>query len=127
MKSTPAVFPITKMPPKRKILVIPEQKRMIPNYKEDDLSLTQAEYIFASVIEWYRSHETEIPEEDLNWCEEYLKQEAEEKIKSDELLNTPLPPEKPSFGSGDYWKDYWAKKKAAGYVTKKDAKANKKN
>jgi len=114
------------MPPKRKILVIPEQKRIIPSYKEDDLSLTQAEYIFASVIEWYRVRGEEIPDEDLNWCEEYLKQEAEEKIKSNELLNTPLPPEKPSFGSGDYWKDYWAKKKAAGYVTKKDAKANKK-
>lgn len=116
-----------KMPPKRKVLVIPEQKKMVPKYKEDDLSLTEAEYIFASVIEWYRVRGIEIPEEDINWCEEYIKQELEEKERHIQLLNTPLPPEKPSFGSGDYWKDYWAKKKAAGYVTKKDAKASKKD
>ena len=80
------------MPPKRKVLVIPEQKKMVPKYKEDDLSLTQAEYIFASVIEWYRVRAIEIPEKDVEWCEEYIKQELEEKERQIQLLNTPLPP-----------------------------------
>jgi hypothetical protein len=104
-----------KMPPKRKIVIAPEQKQMLPDYKEDDLTLTQAQFIFASVIEWYKSKGEDVPEDDIKWCKEYIRQELEEKNKPVE--EEPTVAEKPSFGSGDYW----AKKKAAGYVTKKDA------
>jgi len=31
------------------------------------------------------------------------------------------PPETKAYGSDSFWKDYWAKKKAAGWVSKKDA------
>lgn len=105
------------MPPKRKILVCPEQKQMIPDYKPDDLSLTEAEYIFASVIEWYKTKGQEIPENDIEWCKEYIRIEREEKVVEEASAK----PEKPS--SDSYWKDYWAKKKAAGYVTKKELAA----
>jgi hypothetical protein len=44
--------------------------------------------------------------------------------RNEEFMANPPPPviQAPTFGSNDYWKDYWAKKKAAGYVTKKDLK-----
>jgi hypothetical protein len=92
---------------------------MLPDYKEDDLTLTQAQFIFASVIEWYKAKGEDVPEDDIKWCKEYIREELEEKNK--QVEEEPTVTEKPSFGSGDYWKDYWAKKKAAGYVTKKDA------
>lgn len=43
------------------------------------------------------------------------------------IQNTPpelIPPEpKPSYGSSDFWKQHWAKKKAKGWISVKESKA----
>ena len=98
------------------------------NKKQRPLPITLAEEVMDSVIEWYESNGQAVPKEDMEACEAMLKEEQEEKKRFQEMLEGPHEPvkEKPSFGSPEYWKDYWEKKKASGYVTKKDAaKANK--
>jgi hypothetical protein len=115
------------MPAKKNIIGKPEQKSMNDDsyYKEDNPSLTQAEYIYASVREWYRSKGINVPKEDIETCKLYIKEELEEKARFEESLKNPAPVVD-AVSANSYWKDYWEKKKAAGYVTKKDAAKNKK-
>jgi hypothetical protein len=109
--------------------VIPDQKIMDEDsyYKENNLSLTHAEYVYASVREWYKTKGLDVPKEDVSACKLYIKEEMEEKARFEESLknSTPLC-EATATSPSSYWKDYWDKKKAAGYVTKKDAAKNKK-
>lgn len=93
------------------------------NKKARPMPITLAEEVLDSVIEWYESRGQAVPKEDMEACEAMLKEEKEEKKQFQEMLEGPHEPvkEKPSFGSPEYWKDYWEKKKASGYVTKKDA------
>ncbi len=106
------------MPPKKKILKPPTATEEQP-----PLPITLAQEVEVAVKEWYAALGKPVPKEDQAWVAQYYTDEQEEQKQFEQELATPEPPAKPSFGSPEYWKDYWAKKKAAGYVTKKDAKA----
>lgn len=106
------------------LAIKPKKKKKLE--EPSNIYLTEAEYIYESVKYWYKKNGLDIPETDKEWCEEFIKQEKKEAKEIQAFLDNPPPPKpeelpKPTFGSPEYWKDYWAKKKAAGYVTKKDA------
>jgi len=107
------------MPPRKRYVISEDVQEPTPS-----LHLTQAQEVYASVIEWYKNRNEIVPKEDIDACEQMIREEKEEMKRNEEFMANPPPPviQAPTFGSNDYWKDYWAKKKAAGYVTKKDLK-----
>jgi hypothetical protein len=79
-------------------------------------TLTPAEEIFESVKEFYRLKGQPVPPSDIEDCLYFIKEEA-----------NPKPPEtfapsKPTYGSPEFWKAHWEKKKAAGWVPKNQSK-----
>jgi len=74
---------------------------------------TLAEEVWAAVKLWYKERGLPVPVNDASVC---LKAIADEKKPAPPPVETPS---KPSYGSGSFWKAYWDKKKAAGWVPKK--------
>jgi len=72
--------------------------------------VTFEEEVTALVIEWYTSRGLPVPPEDLEACKGLDKQreaEFDAMIRSAEV-----PAEKPAYGTPEFWKDWWAKKRA---------------
>jgi hypothetical protein len=78
--------------------------------------------IMEAVQEYYRAQGTGVPSADMKGCLELVKLEKAPKAPEPEL--PPAKPARPEYGSKEFWAAYWAKKRAAGHVTKKDAKAS---
>ena len=103
-----------------------KKKRIILPPAEDPIPVTIAQETLANVKEWYRIQGKPVPKEDMDACLLMLKEEQEEADRITKQLqewaeNPPPPsPIKAEYGSPEFWKDYWAKKKAAGFVSKKD-------
>ena len=130
------------MPPKQKILP-PKQTspiqgletgleflslNAIPNLTYPN-PLTPCQEVLTEVERWYLSRSMTVPSEEY---QQLIKDIETEKQQSEAILkdylqsiDKPSPVEYQStFGTvvdskADYWKQYWAKKKAEGYVTKK--------
>jgi prenyltransferase beta subunit len=129
------------MPPKRKILP-PKQTSIqdietgmeslslnaLPNLTYPN-PLTLCQEVLTEVETWYHSRSMTVPPEEY---QQLIKDIETEKQQSEAILkdylqsiDKPSPVEYQStFGTvvdskADYWKQYWAKKKAEGYVTKK--------
>jgi len=85
-----------------------------------DTSCT-TEDIEALVTKWYFQRKQKVPEEDKVWLRAYKEQEAgAEKILWKEPLPDGVqlfaappdaPKEKPAYGTKEFWKDWWARKK----------------
>lgn len=76
---------------------------------------TFAEEIWISVKQYYRERGEPVPIADANAC---LRAIAEEKKPKPE----PITDSKPSYSSGTFWKKYWAKKRASGWIPKSQPK-----
>jgi len=112
------------MPPKKTRIILPPP--------DDPIPVTIAQEVLYSVKEWYRLKGVPVPKEDMDACLLMLKEEQEEAERVQKQLQEwvenppPSSPIKAEYGSPEFWKDYWAKKKAAGFISKKDqAKENK--
>ena len=78
--------------------------------------LSPAEEVWASVQEYAKIHNIGISPEDVKICLDDIK---EEKKKMAEPIDmTPSKPAKAEYGTPEFWKDHWAKKKANGWVPK---------
>ena len=112
------------MPPKKKRVILPPP--------DDPIPVTIAQETIAILKEWCRLQGIPVPKEDMDACLLMLKEEQEEaervQKQLQEWVENPPPPSpiKPEYGSPEFWKDYWAKKKAEGYVSKKDLKTKEK-
>jgi hypothetical protein len=69
--------------------------------------------------------EARLAKEELSYekAAEFIQKIAEYKKKSSGVIEAPPP--KSSYGSAEFWKDHWAKKKAAGWVPKEKEKKGK--
>jgi hypothetical protein len=83
--------------------------------------LSPAYEILEAVQEYYRAQGKGVPPADMKACLEMIKEEKAPKAPEPEL--PPAKPARPEYGSKEFWAAYWAKKRAAGHVTKKDVKA----
>jgi len=72
-------------------------------------SPTLAEEVWLLVQEWY-STRGEIPAEEVHACLQAIEEESAELAKPAEPVE-PAKPAKPSYGTPEFWKAYWAKKK----------------
>jgi len=102
----------------------PLEKMVIRTYKAPP---TPAEDVWKQVQQWYHDRGQPIPAEEAIACrKEIVAEKAAMKASAEALevakVEAAAAPTKPLFGSGEYWKDYWAKKRAAGWVPKKDKK-----
>lgn len=79
---------------------------------------TAVDEIALAVKEWYTGLGQVIPESDQEFLAVYRAEEEKEferwdKILKGEIKEAPLPPPKPEYGTPEFWKAYWQKKKAA--------------
>lgn len=83
-----------------------------------------SEEVWELVKEWYKNKKSVIPIAEVKACKEAIEAEKEEKCKPIEQVDPG--PMKPEYGSPSFWADYWAKKKASGWVSKADQKKQEK-
>lgn len=75
---------------------------------------TEAEHILDLVVEYYRLQELPVPDKDLADCNELLENEKKAGGLPEHWRNLPeITPPKPAYGTPEFWKQHWAKKKAA--------------
>ena len=93
---------------------------------------TPAKQVWKDVKDWYSERGEGVPIDEANACLKAIKDEKAQ-LEADattlaaaqaEAVKNPTKP-KAEYGTPEFWKDYWAKKKAAGFVSKKDAAAKK--
>lgn len=82
---------------------------------------TEADEIAEAVKEWYTGLGQVIPESDQEFLAVYRAQELKEFDRWDKILKgesnePPPPPPKPVYGTPEFWKAYWEKKRANGLV-----------
>lgn len=71
---------------------------------------TPQEEIIGLLEEWYKAIGQPVPPEDLEACSRIDAEIAESNRKE---LEASKISEKPAYGTPEFWKDYWAKKRAA--------------
>lgn len=92
------------MPPK---FVVKKPQIVYPPYNPNPI--TYEEEVTANVIEWYMARGLPVPQEDLDACRGLdAAMAAEFAIEAAK----PAPPPKPVYGTPEFWKEWWAKKRA---------------
>lgn len=81
---------------------------------------TLEEEVLVLTKEWYAARGKKIPKAEEAACLEMIEKEAKEKLKP--IEQTAAVSSKADYGTKQYWAEYWAKKKAEGYVSKADQK-----
>jgi len=79
---------------------------LVPN----PFPITLEEEVTAAVIEWYTSKGLPVPQEDLEACKGIDAQQQAE-FKKLAVAAEAIKP-KPVYGTPEFWKDWWAKKRA---------------
>lgn len=86
---------------------------MAPNYKykmdipRPKVVLTYRDQVIDNIYEWYMSRGQNVPREDLEAC-----RDIDREVMETHLLN-PEVNSKPAYGTPEFWKMHWQKKKAA--------------
>jgi hypothetical protein len=75
------------------------------------IAVTLGEQVEENIREWCAAQGIPVPPEDLAMCKEIDAAAARELAK--DLAQPPAAVEKPSYGTPEFWKQYWAKKNAA--------------
>ncbi len=78
-----------------------------PPYNPNPVTLE--EEVLAGVIEWYMALGRPVPQEDLDACKGIDAAVAAEAAAEAAM---PPPPERPAYGTPEFWKEWWAKKRA---------------
>jgi hypothetical protein len=100
------------MPPKKFVVKAatqpqPQAPVSYPPYNPNPITLE--EEVLAGVIEWYMALGRPVPQEDLDACKG-IDAAAAEASKAE--MAAPAPPPKPAYGTPEFWKEWWAKKRA---------------
>jgi len=100
---------------------------MIQIYPPVEPVLSDARSVWKEVQEWYKARGQGVPADESRECMRAITAEkaaaAAWAIELEKMASLPPAPQKAAYGTPEFWKDYWAKKKAAGYVSKKDLAA----
>lgn len=73
---------------------------------------TQAEEVWQLVQEWYAGRLEPVPEEDRTACMKMLEEECVPAVAA-----APAAAPKPAYGTPEFWKAHWAKKRATAAQT----------
>ena len=79
--------------------------------------LTYRDQVIDNIYEWYMSRGQNVPREDLEAC-----RDIDREVMETHLLN-PEMNSKPAYGTPEFWKMHWQKKKAATAATPAPPKA----
>jgi colicin import membrane protein len=79
------------------------------------------EEVLALTKEWYAAKGKKMPRAEEAACLEMIEKEKAEQLKPIEQTEASTG-SKADYGTKQYWAEYWAKKKAEGYVSKADQK-----
>lgn len=101
-----------------------EQQKQKEKEKEK-IFTTLSEEVWELTQEWYKSQGLFIPKDEMMACMSDIKEEKKEKEKPIEVAKGGFDG-KPDYGTKEFWAQVWAKKKAAGYVSKKEQKEKQK-
>ena len=92
---------------KKSLATVP-QEQILPTFHP--FPITLEEEVTAAVIEWYTSRGLPVPPEELAACKGI---DAQQMAEYNEILATvEATPPKPVYGTPEFWKDWWAKKRA---------------
>jgi hypothetical protein len=98
-KSSAAALAATFVPPAPRITY--------PPYNANPITLE--EEVLKGVVEWYMARGLPVPQEDLDACKGIDAVAAAEVAAE---VAKPAPPPKPAYGTPEFWKEWWAKKRA---------------
>ncbi len=84
-----------------------------------------SEEVWELTQEWYRSQNQNVPKEEMLACLAEIQKEKKENQKPIQVAKGGFDG-KPDYGTKEFWAQVWAKKKAAGYVSKKEQKEKEK-
>jgi hypothetical protein len=111
---------------------IPEQREQVKQ-KEEQQKQKEKEKIFTTLSEevwdltqeWYSNQGLFVPKDEMMACLADIKEEKKEKEKPIQVAKGGFD-STPEYGSKEFWAQVWAKKKVAGYVSKKEQKEKEK-
>ena len=86
------------------------KKQVLPTFRT--FPVTLEEEVTQGVIDWYTSRGLPVPPEDLAACKGIDAQQEAELKKLQEATEAAPAPLKPAYGTPEFWKDWWAKKRA---------------
>jgi hypothetical protein len=75
-----------------------------------------AEEVWQLVQEWYTERLEPVPDEDRTACMKMLEEERAER-EAPAVAAAPAAAPKPAYGTPEFWKAHWAKKRAASEAT----------
>jgi len=93
-----------------------QPKYQYPKYNPNPI--TFEEEVTAGVIEWYMARGLPVPQADLEACKGLDAAAAAEAATE---AAKPPPPPKPAYGTPEFWKEWWAKKRAKEAAAKANA------
>jgi hypothetical protein len=76
-----------------------------------------AEEVWQLVQEWYAGRLEPVPDEDRTACMKMLEEERAEREAPAVAAAAPAAAPKPAYGTPEFWKAHWAKKRAASEAT----------
>jgi hypothetical protein len=86
-------------------------------------AITLGEQMEEALTEWYNALGKSVPPEELQACRD-VDAAAEVELATEKMAALTMAPAKPVYGTPEFWKDYWARKKA-GLVPNTQAKVKK--
>ena len=92
--------------PKKKFVI--KKKTVDVAVAVPSLALTKGQEVEELVREWYTTRNLPIPPEEIQICRNI---DIEEAAAFKKFMEKPIDI-KPAYGTPEFWKDYWAKKKA---------------
>ena len=89
-------------------------------------AITLGEQMEEALTEWYSALGKSVPQDELQICRD-VDAEAAADLVTEKMAALTVAPAKPVYGTPEFWKDYWARKKAGLIPDKasKPAKATK--
>jgi hypothetical protein len=92
--------------PKKKFVI--KKKAVDVVVAVPSLALTKGQEVEELIREWYTTRNLPIPPEEIQICRNI---DIEEAAAFKKFMEKPIDI-KPAYGTPEFWKDYWAKKKA---------------
>jgi len=108
------------MSEKKRVPFTPKIKGYVPK-PCPKFAITLGEQMEEALTEWYTALGKSVPQDELQICRDTDAAAAAELV-TEKMAALTVAPAKPVYGTPEFWKDYWARKKA-GLIPEK--KANK--
>jgi hypothetical protein len=109
------------------ILWTPGKGKEVPHVADPcpKFAITLGEQMEEALTEWYAALGKSVPPEEIQICRDVDAEAAAElvteKMEALTIVSQTQKPQKPVYGTPEFWKDYWARKKA-GLIPEKASK-----